>query len=115
MVVTAAVLNLSRCCRRAALCSAAADVEPVARSREVQRVPTYKVSFFWEGSLWILAFGVPLRRNPSSGALKSTLPGPRVGPLILNVDPVVVTAAVGSKTLPPIEIQRSRALSQWPQ
>jgi hypothetical protein len=49
---------------------------------------------FWEGSLRILGSGVPLRRNPPSGALNSTLPGPREGSSILNVHLVVVTAAV---------------------
>ena len=48
----------------------------------------------WEGSLRILGSGTPLRRNPPSGALNSTLPGPREWPSILNVHPVVVAAAV---------------------
>ncbi len=42
------------------------------------------------GSFWILGFGVPSRPNPSSGALKSTLPGPREGLSILNADLVAV-------------------------
>ncbi len=49
-----------------------------------------------KASLWILGFGVPSRRNPLSGPLKSTLPGPREGSSILNVDLVVVTASVVS-------------------
>ncbi len=51
---------------------------------------------FWggEGSLWILGLGVPSRPNPSSGAVKSTLPGPREGSLILNSHLVVMSAAV---------------------
>ncbi len=50
---------------------------------------------FWgESSLWILGSGVPSRPNPSSGALKSTLPGPWEGSSILNVDLVVMSAAV---------------------
>ncbi len=60
----------------------------------VQRRPTYKVPFLGDGSLWILGFGVPSKPNHSSGPLKSTLPGPREGSSILNVDLVVVTAAV---------------------
>ncbi len=47
-----------------------------------------------EGSLWILGFGVASRPNPASGVLKSTLPEPRDGSSILNVDLVVMTAAV---------------------
>ncbi len=62
----------------------------------IQRRSTYKVSLSGGGSLWILGFGVPSRPIPSSGALKSTLPGPREGSSILNVDLVVVTAAVHS-------------------
>jgi hypothetical protein len=49
--------------------------------------------FFGEGSLRILGFGGPSRSNPSSGLLKSTLPGPGEGPSILNAHLVVVTAA----------------------
>ncbi len=41
-----------------------------------------------------LRFGVPSRPNPPSGSLKSTLPGPREGSSIINVDLVVVSAAV---------------------
>ncbi len=41
-----------------------------------------------------LRFRGPLRPNPSSGPLKSTLPGPREGSSMLDVDLVVVTAAV---------------------
>ncbi len=61
---------------------------------QIQRRTTYKVSFLGEGPLWIFGFGVPSRPNPSSGALKSTLPVPREGSSILNADLVVVTAAV---------------------
>ena len=39
---------------------------------------------FWKGSLRILGFGVPSMPNPSSGALKSILPGPRERSSILN-------------------------------
>jgi hypothetical protein len=60
----------------------------------LQRRPAYKVLFVLEGSLWILGFGVRSRPHPSSGPLKSTLPGPREGSSILEVDFVVVTAAV---------------------
>ncbi len=41
-----------------------------------------------------LRFRGPLRRNPSSGALKSTLPGHREGSSILNSHLVVMSAAV---------------------
>ncbi len=42
-------------------------------------VPHIRFPFWGEGSLWILGFGVPSGPNPSSGVLKSTLPGPREG------------------------------------
>ncbi len=51
---------------------------------------------FWEVSLRILGSLAPLGWNPQSGALKSTLPGPRKGSSILNADLVVVIAAVCS-------------------
>ncbi len=50
--------------------------------------------FLGEVSPWILGFGVPSKSNPSSGPLKSALPGPREGSMILNVDLVAMTAAV---------------------
>ena len=53
-----------------------------------------KQPFPVEGSLRILGSGAPLMRNPLSGALKSTLPGPREGSSILNVHLVVMSAAV---------------------
>jgi hypothetical protein len=56
--------------------------------------PHIRFLFGGEGSLWILGFGVPSRPNASSGPLKSTLPGPREGSSILNIDLVIVTAAV---------------------
>ncbi len=56
--------------------------------------PQIRFFFGGEGSLWILGFGVPSRPNPSSGALKSTLPGPREGSSILNAHLVVMSAAV---------------------
>ncbi len=59
-------------------------------SEATQRRPTYMVSFWGEGSLGILGSGSP--RSP--GPLTSTLPGPREGSSSLNVDLVVVTAAV---------------------
>ncbi len=54
---------------------------------------------FWEGPLLILGSGAPLRRNPLSGDLKWTLPGPREGSSILNTDLVVVTAAVAEQVV----------------
>ncbi len=39
-------------------------------------VPHTRFPFGGEGPLWILGFGAPSRPDPSSGALKSTLPGP---------------------------------------
>ena len=62
-------------------------------------VPHTRFLFWGERSLWILGFRVHSRPNPSSGALKSTLPGPREGSSILNVDLVVVSAAVANKDL----------------
>jgi hypothetical protein len=61
----------------------------------LQRRPTHKVSLFrGEVLLWILGFEAPSRQNPSSGAVKLTLLGPREGSSFLNDDLVVVTAAV---------------------
>ncbi len=77
----------------------------------VQRRPTCKVSFFREGSLWILSFGVPSRPNPSSGGVNSTLLGPREGSSILNVDRAVVAAAV-VETQDPVEVEGDCVLSQ---
>ncbi len=57
-------------------------------------VPHIRFLFWGEGSLWILGFGVPSRPNPSSGVAKSTLPVPRERSSILNVDLVVMSAAV---------------------
>ncbi len=72
-------------------------VRPSGRSDNpnfvLQRRPTYKVSFLGGGVPLDLRFRAPLRRNPPSGALKS-IPGPREGSSILNLDLVVVTAAV---------------------
>jgi hypothetical protein len=56
--------------------------------------PHIRFPFWGEGPLWISGFGVLSRPNPSSGALKLTLPGPQEGASILNVDLVVVTTAV---------------------
>ncbi len=56
--------------------------------------PHRRFLFGGEGSLWILGLGAPSSPNPSSGHLKSTLPGPREGSSIKNVDLVIVTAAV---------------------
>jgi hypothetical protein len=71
---------------------------PTHKNKQLlQRRPTYKVSFWGEGALWILGFGVPSRPNPWSGHRKSTLPGPREGSSILNADLVVVTAAARAK------------------
>ncbi len=57
-------------------------------------VPHIRFPFGGEGSLWILGFGVPSKPNPSSGALKSALPGPREGSSILNAHLMVMSAAV---------------------
>ena len=57
-------------------------------------VPHTRFHFWGEGSLRILGFGVPSRPNPSSGALNSTLPGPREGTSILNAHLVVMSAVV---------------------
>ncbi len=56
--------------------------------------PHTRLHEFWEGSLRILGSGAPLRRHSQSGSLKSTFPGPREGSSILNVQLVVVAAAV---------------------
>ncbi len=56
--------------------------------------PHIRFLFWGEGSLCVLGFGVPSRPNPSSGAVKSTLPGPREGSSILNAHLVVMSAAV---------------------
>ena len=57
-------------------------------------VPHTRFPFWGEGSLWILGLGVHSRPNPSSGAVKLTLPGPREGSSILNAHLVVMSAAV---------------------
>ena len=47
---------------------------------------------FWKGSLRILGFGVPSMPNPSSGALRSTLPGPRERSGILSAHLALMSA-----------------------
>ena len=48
--------------------------------------PHIRFPFWGEGSLWILGFGVPSRPDPSSEAVKSTLPGSPEESSILNAD-----------------------------
>ncbi len=56
--------------------------------------PHIRFPFWEEGPLWILGSGASSSQDPASGAVKPTRPGPREGSSILNVDRVVVTAAV---------------------
>ncbi len=56
--------------------------------------PHIRFPFCGDRCLRISSSGAPLERNPWSGALKLTLPGPREGSSIVNVDLVVMAAAV---------------------
>ena len=51
---------------------------------------------FWKRFLRILGFGVPSMPNPSSGALRSTLPGPRERSGILSAHLALMSACVFS-------------------
>jgi hypothetical protein len=63
----------------------------------VQRRPTYKVSFFGGRVALDLRLRGPLEAKSFVRAPKINLPWPREGSSILNVDLVVVTAAVFRK------------------
>ncbi len=61
---------------------------------KLQRRTRYKISCFYTKGPLDLRIPGPFEANIASGAVKSTLPGPQEGSSILNVDLVVVAAAV---------------------